>query len=62
MSIGKYFQITIIQLVLLNEGEMMFSDIKTHISYWNTYYVIENKLQECWCLDIAYKLYININD
>ena len=33
MSIGKYFQITIIQLVLLNEIEMMFSDVKTQINY-----------------------------
>lgn len=41
MSIGKYFQITIIQLVLLNEGEIIFSDIKTQINYWNTYMLLK---------------------
>lgn len=62
MFTGKYFQITSIQLVLLNEIEMMFSDVKTQINYWKTYCTIENKLQECGCLDVAYKLYTNIND
>lgn len=33
MFTGKYFQITSIQLVLLNEIEMMFSDVKTQINY-----------------------------
>lgn len=43
----------------MNKDEVIFLNVKFQINNWQTHDVSENKVQDCSCINVEQKWYIN---